>query len=31
MYRTHMSAQYETFAGYVARAHLGRPIGFPGL
>ena len=31
MYRTHMSAQFGTFAGYLARAHLGRPIGFPGL
>jgi len=31
MYRTHSSAQYEEFATYAARAHLGRPTGFRGL
>jgi 3-hydroxy-9,10-secoandrosta-1,3,5(10)-triene-9,17-dione monooxygenase len=31
MYRTHMSAQHQAFATYVARAHLGRPTGFRGL
>jgi 3-hydroxy-9,10-secoandrosta-1,3,5(10)-triene-9,17-dione monooxygenase len=31
MYRTHPSSQYDEFAGYVARAHLGRPTGFRGL
>ena len=31
MYRTHMSAQREEFATYLARCHLGRPTGFRGL
>ncbi|MCK8787355.1 hypothetical protein M0638_23570 [Roseomonas sp. NAR14] len=31
MYRTHMSAQHQAFATYVARAHLARPTGFRGL
>lgn len=31
MYRSHMSAQYDTFAGYLGRAHLGRPTGFQNL
>jgi 3-hydroxy-9,10-secoandrosta-1,3,5(10)-triene-9,17-dione monooxygenase len=31
MYRTHMSAQYKEFEGFVGRAHLGRPTGFRGL
>jgi 3-hydroxy-9,10-secoandrosta-1,3,5(10)-triene-9,17-dione monooxygenase len=31
MYRTHSSAQFEEFATYAARAHLGRPTGFRGL
>lgn len=31
MYRSHMSSQYETFSGYLGRAHLGRPTGFQNL
>lgn len=31
MYRTHVSAQREEFATYLARCHLGRPTGFRGL
>ena len=31
MYRTHMSAQHQAFATYVARAHLGKGTGFRGL
>ncbi|MCK8787350.1 hypothetical protein M0638_23545 [Roseomonas sp. NAR14] len=31
MYRTHSSAQWEEFATYVGRAHLGKPIGMRGL
>jgi 3-hydroxy-9,10-secoandrosta-1,3,5(10)-triene-9,17-dione monooxygenase len=31
MYRTHISAQFSTFAGFIARAHLDRPTGFRGL
>ena len=31
MYRTHMSAQRDEFATYLARSHLGRPTGFRGL
>ncbi|MCR0981105.1 acyl-CoA dehydrogenase family protein [Roseomonas populi] len=31
MYRTHSSAQWEEFATYVGRAHLGKPVGMRGL